>query len=243
MPARGAPSLAVDIEGLVVQYSGSKDNALDGLTLKIQSGQFFGLLGPNGAGKTTLIAFICGQVAGRFHRAQILGEARGQAAKTRIGYAPQEIALYPTLSVLENLKFFARLLHVSSAEVERVLKWVGLEDRRRVPVEKLSGGLKRRLNLGVALLNTPDLLILDEPTVGVDPESRQFIFDKILELKAGGMTLIYSTHYLEEVERLCDHAAIVQAGRVLVGGRLDEILGGSRAEAKYLEWTRGAIVE
>lgn len=171
--------------------------------------------------------------------AHILGQSSSSLAKTRIGYAPQEIALYPTLSVLENLKFFASLLGASIQDVERVLHWIGLESEKFQIVERLSGGQKRRLNLGVSLLKSPDLLILDEPTVGVDPESRQFIFEKILELKKQGMTLIYSTHYLEEVERLCDHVGILQDGKILIQGSKNEVFGDARAETKYLEWTRG----
>ena len=164
---------------------------------------FFGLLGPNGAGKTTLISFLCGQVNGEYSRARVFDCDRAEMAgyKRRLGYAPQENALYPMLSARQNLEFFARLQGAPLAEVDRVLNFVGLSDRAGDRVDEFSGGMKRRLNLGVALLNRPGLLILDEPTVGVDPQSRNFIFEKILELRREGVTLIYSTHYLEEVRR------------------------------------------
>jgi ABC-2 type transport system ATP-binding protein len=211
---------------------------LNGLGLEIPRGSFFGLLGPNGAGKTTLISFLCGQVEGRYKTAKVLGLGREQIQlyRRRLGYAPQEVALYPTLSARENLNFFARLLDLPKTESERVLEWIGLEDRAGDPVQTFSGGMKRRLNLGVALLNRPDLLILDEPTAGVDPQSRNFIFERILELKKQGVTLIYSTHYLEEVERLCDCVGILVNGKVIASGSVEKILGVENLEQRYLEW-------
>jgi ABC-2 type transport system ATP-binding protein len=230
--------LAVDIQGLQVQYRGSDRKALDNLSFSIPKGAFYGLLGPNGAGKTTLISFLCGQMEGDYRVASVLGRERRDIAnyKKQIGYAPQEIALYPTLTALENLKYFGNLMGVPSQAVPEILEWVGLTDRQNDRVDEFSGGMKRRLNLGVALLNKPDLLILDEPTVGVDPQSRNFIFDRIRELKNRGVTLIYSTHYLEEVKKLCDQVGVLQEGKLIASGPLSTTLG-EDLERRYLELT------
>jgi ABC-2 type transport system ATP-binding protein len=232
-------SHAIWVEDLFVRYRSDGPNVLNGLNLQVERGSFFGLLGPNGAGKTTLISFLCGQVEGTYRAARVLGVERSTIAlfKRKLGYAPQEIALYPTLSARENLVFFARLLDMRLTEVDRVLEWIGLSERAAEPVSDLSGGMKRRLNLGVALLNRPELLILDEPTVGVDPQSRGFIFERILELRRQGVTVIYSTHYLEEVKRLCDHVGVIAQGRMLVSGPLEDVLGHEDLERRYLEIT------
>jgi ABC-2 type transport system ATP-binding protein len=231
-------ALAVSIRDLTVRYRGASRNALEGLSLEIRSGSFFGLLGPNGAGKTTLISFLCGQIEGRCNETRILGCSRHDADyRRRLGYAPQEIALYPSLSVLENLNFFGRLLRAPRSETDRVLEWTGLATRAGDRVATLSGGMKRRLNLGVALLNRPALLVLDEPTVGIDPESRQFILDRIKSLRADGLTLIYSTHYFEEVRALCDEAGILHEGRLLASGPRETVLG--KNEERYFELTKG----
>jgi ABC-2 type transport system ATP-binding protein len=191
-----------------------------------------------------LISFLCGQIEGRYKSAQVLGLGRNEihSYKRRLGYAPQEIALFPTLSARENLNFFARLLELKTSESDRVLEWIGLEERANDAVNTFSGGMKRRLNLGVALLNKPDLLILDEPTVGVDPQSRNFIFEKILEVKKQGVTLIYSTHYLEEVKRLCDTVGILVGGKVIASGPLSKVLGTENLEQRYLEWAGRELV-
>jgi ABC-2 type transport system ATP-binding protein len=212
---------------------------LSGLNLKIEAGQFFGLLGPNGAGKTTLISFICGQTNGIFKKAFILGHQRENISlyKTQLGYAPQEIALFPSLSGRENLDFFSRLLELPKTETDRVLEWVGLTERAQDPVSEYSGGMKRRLNLGVAFLNKPKLLILDEPTVGVDPQSRNFIFERILELKNQGVTMIYCSHYLEEIKKLCDHVGILLGGRLVSQGKTQDLLGNEDLEKRYLDLT------
>ncbi|MBC7741319.1 MAG: ABC transporter ATP-binding protein [Bdellovibrionaceae bacterium] len=234
---------AIDIQALELQYAGSNRKALTNLNLQIARGSFFGLLGPNGAGKTSLISFLCGQIETnsrtQYQKAEILGYDRQQIKnyKSKLGYAPQEIALYPTLTVLENLTYFARLMQAPFIEVARVIDWVGLGDRKNSKVSELSGGMKRRLNLGVALLNRPELLILDEPTVGIDPESRNFIFEKLLELKNEGVTLIYSTHYLEEVKKLCDQTGVLLGGRMIAIGPRAEIFGEGDLEKRYLELT------
>jgi len=221
-----------------VRYRGASRNALDRLSLEIRAGSFFGLLGPNGAGKTTLISFLCGQIEGRCDEARILGRARADRDyRVQLGYAPQEVALYPTLSVLENLSFFGRLLGTPRSEVDRVLEWTGLTARAGDKVATLSGGMKRRLNLGVALLNRPALLVLDEPTVGIDPESRQVILDRIKSLRSDGLTLIYSTHYFEEVRALCDEVGILHEGQLLACGPRETVLG--KNEERYFQLTKG----
>jgi ABC-2 type transport system ATP-binding protein len=229
----------VEIEGLSVRYPGAEKDALRGLSLSISEGKFFGLLGPNGAGKTTLISFLCGQVEGQYGTAKVMGVDRKsiRSYKQMLGYAPQEIALFPSLSAEENLSFFAKLLGLPSSEVDRTLDWVDLADRRADPVSEFSGGMKRRLNLGVALLSRPRLLILDEPTVGVDPQSRNFLFERILELKKDGVTLIYSTHYLEEVKKLCDDVGIIQNGKLTASGKVSTVLGEANLEEAYLDLT------
>lgn len=230
-------SLAIEVKGLNIHYGATQ--ALAGLSFSVERGSFYGLLGPNGAGKTTLLSFLCGQIEGQYECARMLGIERSQLLKfkQRIGYAPQEIALYPTLSARENLLFFSRLMDLRAEEGARVLEWVGLTARADQRVSELSGGMKRRLNLAVALLNRPELLILDEPAVGVDPQSRNFIFEKILELKKSGVTLIYSTHYLEEVRTLCDSVGVLSNGRMLVSGTLATVLGGGDLERRYLDLT------
>ena len=229
----------MEVQGLDVQYRGSPRKALDGLNFNVTKGQFFGLLGPNGAGKTTLISFLCGQIEGKYATAKIFGVDRlnNDSYKSKLGYAPQEIALYPTLSARGNLVFFSKLLGLPPTEADRVLEWVGLRERQNDRVSEFSGGMKRRLNLGVALLSRPQLLILDEPTVGVDPQSRNFIFERILELKRDGVTLIYSTHYLEEVKKLCDEVGIIQEGRMTAIGNLHSVLGDKDLEGRYLDLT------
>lgn len=186
-----------------------------------------------------MISFLCGQVEGQYTSAEILSVDRRDinTYKRKLGYAPQEVALYMTLSANENLVFFSSLLETGKEEIERVLDWVGLIDSRHKKVSEFSGGMKRRLNLAVALLNRPEFLILDEPTVGVDPQSRNFIFEKILELKKQGVTLLYSTHYLEEVKRLCDQVAVLQEGKLVVSGDIQTVFGSGDLEHRYLELT------
>ncbi len=221
---------------LTVRYPGRSRPAIDVDSLQIRAGAFFGLLGPNGAGKTTLISFLCGQVQGSFQEASILGRPHGDASwRLELGYAPQELALYPSLSVLENLKFFGRFIRAPRSELDRVLEWTGMHEHAHERVSVLSGGMKRRLNLGVALLNHPRLLVLDEPTVGIDPESRHFILQKLKTLRADGVTLIYSTHYFEEVRTLCDEVGILREGTLCACGPRAEVLG--EDETRYFALT------
>lgn len=204
--------------------------AVSDLSFCLEKGQRFGLVGPNGAGKTTTISLIVGALKADAGAVYMDGQPMGRETdplKRRIGYVPQEIALYEDLSAADNLRFFGALYGLTGASLEKrvdeELQAVGLEERARSPVRTFSGGMKRRLNIAAALLHEPDLLILDEPTVGVDPQSRNAIFEKIERLGAAGTTLLYTTHYMEEVERLCNRVAIMDGGRIIADGTQAEL--------------------
>ena len=208
--------------------------AVDGISFSVEKGDSFGLLGPNGAGKTTTISMIAGTIDADAGLISLNGEPIGSnlaGAKKHIGFVPQEVALFEELSPRANLRFFGALYDMFGKEVEvaadRVLELVGLTERANEQVRKFSGGMRRRLNIAVGLLHGPDLIILDEPTVGVDPQSRNAIFDTLLELRNQGKTLLYTTHYMEEVERLCRHVAIMDRGRIVAQGDLATLKSGS----------------
>ena len=205
--------------------------ALDGVSLDIAPGEFFGLLGPNGAGKSTFMSLVCGlrSLDAGSLTVDAAGAAAGSAqARRSLGLVPQHIALYTDLSAERNLRIFGELYGLrGSALAERVdpaLDAVQLADRRKDRVSEFSGGMQRRLNLAAALLHRPKLLLCDEPTVGVDPQSRNAIFDYLTQLNRGGLTVIYSTHYMEEATRLCSRIGIIDHGRILALGTLDELL-------------------
>jgi len=201
--------------------------AVDGVSLRAGPGEMVGLLGPNGAGKTTTVSMIAGLL--KPDAGEVLVEGRRvegdvDPVKRRIGLVTQEPALIEELSALENLLFFAALYGVGGRDARRAaadaLELVGLSDRSRGRVGKFSGGMKRRLNLAAALLHDPQILLLDEPTVGVDPQSRGAIFDNLETLKGRGKTLLYTTHYMEEAERLCDRVVIIDHGKVVADDTL-----------------------
>lgn len=202
--------------------------AVDGLDLDVRRGEILGLLGPNGAGKTTTIHCMIGLLAPDAGEVRVngSGDPRQAPVRARMGIAPQTLSLYDMLTAEENLSFFGRLYGLSGQRLKQRSAWaldfVGLGNRRRDPVKAYSGGMKRRLNLAAALLHDPEIILLDEPTVGVDPQSRNSIFDNILALKREGRTIIYTTHYMEEAERLCDRVAILDYGRLLA---LDTVQG------------------
>ncbi len=205
--------------------------ALDGVSLDIAQGEFFGLLGPNGAGKSTFMSLICGLRALDAGSLTVdgAGSAAGSAqARRSLGLVPQHIALYTDLSAEGNLRVFGELYGLRGAvlreRVDHALEAVQLADRRKDLVKVFSGGMQRRLNLAAALLHRPRLLLCDEPTVGVDPQSRNAIFDYLTELNRGGLTVIYSTHYMEEATRLCSRIGIIDHGRILALGTIDELL-------------------
>jgi ABC-2 type transport system ATP-binding protein len=205
--------------------------AVDGVSFRIQPGETFGLLGPNGAGKTTTISMVAGLIAPDTGEVTVLGRPmspRAVAVKSHIGLVPQDLAVYPELTGRENLTFFGRLQRLEGKElterVDTVLELVGLADRAKDATKEYSGGMKRRLNIGIGLLQRPTLLILDEPTVGVDPQSRNSILESVEALSVEGMAVLYTTHYMEEAERLCDRIAIMDSGRIQAEGTRDELI-------------------
>ncbi len=205
--------------------------AVDGVGFQIAPGETYGLLGPNGAGKTTTISMIAGLL--ERDGGEVLVEGRpltttSVEAKSAIGYVPQDLAIYPDLSGRENLRFFGRLYGLAgeelTARVQGVLQIVGLADRAGDPAKEYSGGMKRRLNIGIGLLHRPRLLILDEPTVGVDPQSRNAILESVDRLSGEGMAVLYTTHYMEEAERLCDRVGIIDLGELKAEGTRRELV-------------------
>jgi ABC-2 type transport system ATP-binding protein len=208
--------------------------AVDDVSLSVEGGRLLGLLGPNGAGKTTTVSMITGVITPDkgdvlIDGAPLSGDT--DRKKRKIGLVPQDLALYDELSARANLRFFGALYGLSGAALDKAiasaLGLVGLSDRERDLVKTFSGGMKRRLNLAAGLLHDPDILLLDEPTVGVDPQSRNAIFDNLEELKQRGKALLYTTHYMEEVERLADRIVVVDHGRVIA----DDTLRGLQALA------------
>ncbi len=206
-------------------------DAVRGVSFEIHEGETYGLLGPNGAGKTTTISMVCGLLARDQGEVTLDGKAIdiGEvAAKAGIGYVPQELAIYPDLSARENLVFFGRLYGLGGSHlkdrVREVLALIGLTERAGDRVETFSGGMQRRLNIGIGLLHRPRLLLLDEPTVGVDPQSRNAILESVAALGRQGMAILYTTHYLEEAERLCDRVGIIDGGEIRAEGTTRDLV-------------------
>lgn len=233
--------------GLKKSFGGLR--AVDGVSFEIGEGESYGLLGPNGAGKTTTISMVCGLLKRDAGEVTVAGKAldeKSAAAKQAIGYVPQDIALYPDLTGAENLKFFGRLYGLSGSKlaerVEHVLNIVGLVERAKDRTSEYSGGMKRRLNLAAGLLHDPRLLVLDEPTVGVDPQSRNAIFENIEALKSGGMTVLYTTHYMEEAERLCDRVGIIDQGKIIAEGTRRDLVA-SLGQKDRIELVAGGNLE
>jgi ABC-2 type transport system ATP-binding protein len=216
-----------------LRYAYGTRIAVDGVSLEVRAGECFGLLGPNGAGKTTLLACIAGLREMQAGELRFRGEPftpfRVTAHRARLGLVPQELALYEELSARENLTFFARAQGAEDPEPAVVagLALAGLGDRARDRFASFSGGMKRRLNLAIGDLHAPELLLLDEPTVGVDPQSRNHVFECLAALRAQGRTLLYTTHYMEEAQRLCDRIAILHEGKLLACGTASELAAGA----------------
>jgi ABC-2 type transport system ATP-binding protein len=205
--------------------------AVRGVSLVIEEGEAFGLLGPNGAGKTTTLSMLATLLAPSYGDAKIFGKSAVSdtwAVRELVGLVPQDVGLYPNLSARENLSFFGHIYGVSKKDLVRrtseVLDLVGLTARADDRVHTYSGGMKRRLNLACGLVHSPRLLLLDEPTVGVDPQSREHILNAIQELARKGTTVLYTTHYMEEAERLCERIAIMDKGRIAAAGTLRDLL-------------------
>ena len=220
---------AIEVKNLKKSF-GDFQAVLDA-SFKAASGEVLSLLGPNGAGKSTTISMLSGLLAPTGGDASIMGHSvtkEPEAAKKSLGVVPQDIALYPDLSARENLVFWGKMYGLRGAalksRVDEVLEIIGLADRQKDHVGKFSGGMKRRVNIGAALLHKPAVIIMDEPTVGIDPQSRRHILDNVKELNQQGMTVLYTTHYMEEAAELSNHIAIMDKGKVIAYGTHDELI-------------------
>ncbi|MHC4823386.1 MAG: ABC transporter ATP-binding protein [Planctomycetota bacterium] len=241
MTTAPATTTLASVEGLSLHYG--ERCAVDALHFAVQKGENFGLLGPNGAGKTSTLSCLTGLVDGWSGRIAFAGKdvrpAYEPEARRGIGLVPQDLAVYGELTARENLEFFGRLAGLTGAALtdaaNRGLALSGLEERADERVDKFSGGMKRRLNLSVGDVHRPPLLLLDEPTVGVDPQSRNHIFDTLETLAEEGRTLIYTTHYMEEAQRLCDRILIMNEGRSLGCGSHAELAAQSDMPDATLE--------
>lgn len=220
---------AVEVQNLRKNFGEIK--AVQGVDFVVQTGEIFSLLGPNGAGKSTTISMLSGLLRPDDGEARIMGHSirsDGEAAKAALGVVPQDIALYPDLSARENLDFWGKMYGLRGSQlqhrVDEVLNIIGLTERQKGRVGTFSGGMKRRVNIGVALLHRPQVIIMDEPTVGIDPQSRRHILDNVKELNQQGMTVLYTTHYMEEAAELSHHIAIVDQGKVIACGTHAELI-------------------
>jgi linearmycin/streptolysin S transport system ATP-binding protein len=238
---------AIRVEGLRKSYGDLL--AVDGVSFDIRQGETFGLLGPNGAGKTTTIGMIVGTLRPDSGSVRLDGheDPTRPAVRHLVGAAPQALALYSELTGEENLAFFGRLYGLSGSRLRERVEWAltfsGLADRRKDRVSAYSGGMQRRLNLVAGLLHDPPVVVLDEPTVGVDPQSRNLIFENIDSLKLQGRTILYTTHYMEEAERLCDRVAIMDHGKILASDTVNALLrqhgGLSTVEIEFADRPKG----
>ncbi|HPB79992.1 MAG TPA: ABC transporter ATP-binding protein [Sedimentibacter sp.] len=217
------------VENLYKNYGNIR--AVDGISFEVKRGEVFGLLGPNGAGKSTTISIISTLIPPTKGEIIFEGESIFKNPKNirqKLGVVPQDIALYPTLSGYENLRFWGNLYGLKGQELKQRINEtadiIGLHERLKDKVEKYSGGMKRRLNIGAALLHMPELLIMDEPTVGIDPQSRSHILDTVLKLNDRGITIIYTTHYMEEAENLCSRICIMDEGKIIASGTQQELV-------------------
>ena len=230
---------ALDISSIAFCYDGATVNALQNFSLTVADGSMHALLGPNGAGKTTLMRIITGQMKGYSGEVFIYGSKMPDQDTLRlIGYAPQPISLYTTLTAMENLRFFGAMAGLKEREIkdrsEKVLEETGLSSYALKYVNTYSGGMQRRLNLAVALLHSPKLLLLDEPTVGVDPQSRNHIYETLSKFNTEGMTILLCTHIMDEAQRLCSKVTLVDEGAAIFNGNMNEI---ENLEKFFLERT------
>lgn len=250
------PEVVLRCEGLVRRFGDR--TAVDGVSFEIGVGETYGLLGPNGSGKTTTISMLSGILAANAGSVELAGQRITPSsvdAKRAIGLVPQEIALYQDLTAAENLRFFGRLQGLSgkelNARIDAVLDVVVLRDRANDRVEDFSGGMKRRVNIAVGLLHEPKLLVLDEPTVGVDPQSRNQILASVENLGQAGLAVLYTTHYMEEAERLCDRIGILDKGSMITEGTQAELVANvgesdliiieGEHDESVLGWTREVV--
>ena len=220
---------AIEVKNLKKSFGDLQ--AVQDASFDVIQGEVLGLLGPNGAGKSTTISILCGLLAPDGGEAVIMGHSvtkEEELAKSSLGVVPQDIALYLDLSARENLDFWGRMYGLRGktlkSRVDEVLEIIGLADRQKDYVGKFSGGMKRRVNIGAALLHKPQVVIMDEPTVGIDPQSRRHILDNVKELNQKGMTVLYTTHYMEEAAELSNHIVIMDKGKVIAHGTHDELV-------------------
>lgn len=223
------PEKAIVVKNLYKSFGDLK--VVQGASFEVEKGEIFSLLGPNGAGKSTTISILAGLLLPDQGEAAIMGhpvDKEGAAARAALGVVPQDIALYPDLSARENLVFWGKMYGLRGSalnhRVDEVLEMIGLVDRQKSRVGTFSGGMKRRVNIGVALLHKPRVVIMDEPTVGIDPQSRRSILDSVKLLNQQGMTVLYTTHYMEEAQELSNHIAIIDHGQVIAAGTHEELL-------------------
>lgn len=218
----------IEMRDLIKRYD--RDIAVDNINLNIEEGEIFGLLGPNGAGKSTTISMLCGLIKPTGGEIAIDGvklDNKNIEYKGRLGLVPQEIALYDNLSAEENIEFFGKLAglrgELLQQRVTEALEFVGLEDKRKTVPKGFSGGMKRRLNIACAIMHHPKIIIMDEPTVGIDPQSRNHILETVRKLNSMGSTIIYTSHYMEEIEALCSRIAIIDHGKLIAEGTKEQL--------------------
>lgn len=219
----------IEISNLVKRYSDT--TVVKGIDLNIRKSEVFGLLGPNGAGKSTTLNTILGLIHMTSGSVRMYGQdfmKNNKALKNHIGYVPQDFAFFETMSALDNVKYWGRIYGLSgmelNAEVKEALEFTGLWDRRKDKANHYSGGMKRRLNIACAIVHHPDILIMDEPTVGVDPQSRNSILEAIKTMNQNGTTVIYTSHYMEEIQEICNRVAIMDFGKIIAEGEIDELI-------------------
>jgi ABC-2 type transport system ATP-binding protein len=228
-------TLAIEVQNLHKTFGGAHDanaiRAVDGVSFEVQVGEIFSLLGPNGAGKTTTISMLACLLHPDEGDALVMGHSirrEPMAVKSALGVVPQDIALYEDLTALENLTFWGKMYGLRGEalrqRVDEVLEIIGLTERQKGRVGKYSGGMKRRVNIGAALLHKPQVIYMDEPTVGIDPQSRRNILDSVVALKNQGMTVLYTTHNMEEAQELSDHIAIMDNGKIIANGTNEELV-------------------
>jgi ABC-2 type transport system ATP-binding protein len=235
-PPLSSPSLfeSIPLEVVSLAKRFGQVKAVDGISLELRGGECLGLLGPNGAGKSTLIRSIVGRVIPDTGSVSVFGfPANTSEARSALGWVPQELALYPRLTCRENLAAFGRYHGLSGVKLAEsvawCLSWAALVDRADELAKNLSGGMKRRLNMAAGIIHRPRVVLMDEPTVGVDPQSRNRIFEMIEALRGEGAAIIYTTHYMEEAERLCDRVAIIDHGHIIAEGAYEELVHGAFA--------------